>query len=434
MPIPVIMPKLEMSQETALVLEWLKSEGDFVKQGDALLSVETDKITIEVESPADGELSGIQAKANEIVPVTQIIAYLLQPGETAADIPAKGNVQSPTISTVVEKTDLQKTTHITPITARIAMTEGTDLSMISGSGSNGKITRTDIENEFHNIMGSLPGKVRATPAARKAGRKMNIRLKDIEGSGPDDRVQLKDVLSYSKNKAGSLGISQSIRLEGMRKTIAERMQTSYQSAPHIFFTTSINVFALETLRSQMNLKDTLNEGPHVSVTAIMIKFVSRALANYPILNSTLKGDEIILHPDINIGIAVALRDGLIVPVVKNADDKSMKEISAELNSLIAAARDSRLLPSDVSGGTFTISNLGQFGIEEFTAIINPGQTGILTIGAIIEQPIVDGSRVVIRPIMKITLGVDHRVLDGAVAAQFLMELKKYLENPGMILP
>jgi pyruvate dehydrogenase E2 component (dihydrolipoamide acetyltransferase) len=189
--------------------------------------------------------------------------------------------------------------------------------------------------------------------------------------------------------------------------------------------------AIESLRAVLNKQTNIPEKTHVSVTALITKYTARAISNFPILNSSLRNNEIQVHQEINLGIAVALDEGLIVPVVKNANQKSIDEIAGEIKNLAEKARTKSLLPADVAGGTFTISNLGPYGIEEFTAIIHPGQTGILALGAIIPQPVVVGQQIDIRPIMKITLAVDHRIVDGARASQFLMELKSTLENPAI---
>jgi pyruvate dehydrogenase E2 component (dihydrolipoamide acetyltransferase) len=431
MPVPVIMPKIEMSQETALVLEWLKSEGEPIKQGEALLMVETDKITLEVESPADGVLSGIQVKENDVVPVTTIIAYLLQEGETRADIPAQGTGQVKDQPQGIVKSLGKFSPAATPLAARIAEVEGIELSQVLGTGRNGEITRADVEKEIQKKH-SMNGKIRATPAARRAARSADIRLGEINGSGPRGRVQLIDVQTELSDKYGnSPAVAQTIRFVGMRRTIAERMQSSYQSIPHIFLTTSVDMTAIESLRAALNNQTNIPKRTHVSVTALITKYTARTISNFPILNSSLHDNEIQVHQEINLGIAVALDEGLIVPVVKNANQKTIDEIAGEIKNLAEKARSKSLLPADVAGGTFTISNLGPYGIEEFTAIINPGQTGILALGAIIPQPVVVGQQIDIRPIMKITLAVDHRIVDGARASQFLMELKSTLENPAI---
>ncbi|MCE1252979.1 MAG: 2-oxo acid dehydrogenase subunit E2 [Anaerolineae bacterium] len=442
MPIAVIMPKLEMSQETGLILAWKKKEGDMVNQGDALLEVETDKVSVDVEAVASGILAGVSAKEGESVPVTTVIAYLLQPGETAASIPAAGKAASAPAETVAatpaaapaaaEKSDVRAT----PLAARMAAVEGVDLKSVTGSGPDGKIVKADVAARLED------GKVRATPAARRVAREKGVDLESIHGSGPLGRVQEGDVTQYAsasqvitaQDKApAAAGEEQVIPLKGMRRTIAERLQASYQTAPHIQFTARVDLTRLNQSRKEMNERAKATGQSHVSVTGLLVKAVAWTLMRHPWINSSLKGDEIYLHNEANIGVAVALPDGLIVPVVKQAQNKQVGQIAAEVNDLSERARAGKLLPSDVSGGTFTISNLGPYGIEQFTAIINPGQTGILAVGASVQEAVVVDGQLQVRPVMRMTLAVDHRVIDGAVAAQFMADLKAVLETPMLML-
>ena len=237
--------------------------------------------------------------------------------------------------------------------------------------------------------------------------------------------------SYQQQLNDDSDQDQMIPLEGMRRTIAQRMQSSYQTVPHIYLTCSVDMTSMEALKLVLNKRKMSSEIPHITLTALLTKYTACALKRHLILNSSLNEDVIRVKKDINIGMAVAMENGLIVPVIKNADQKSLDEISLEVNQLTEKARSSTLAPSDVAGGTFTISNLGPFGVEEFTAIINPGQTSVLAVGAVIPQPVAFNQQVVIRSQMKLTLAVDHRVVDGALAAQFLMELKSILENPAI---
>jgi len=225
-----------------------------------------------------------------------------------------------------------------------------------------------------------------------------------------------------------------VPLAGMRRTIAERMTASYRQAPHITFTVRVDVSGFEQVRAQFNAKAQATGQPRASVTALIVKAVAWALKRHPYLNSTLHGDEIHLLPEVNVGVAVALEEGLIVPVVHDADRKSVGEIAAAVHDLTIRAREGRLAPVDVAGGTFTVSNLGPFGIEQFTAIINPPQAAILAVGATQPEPVVDeGGQVVVRPIMRMTLSADHRIVDGAIAARFLSDLREALEAPALIL-
>ncbi len=448
MPIPVIMPKLEMSQETALVVEWKKKPGDMVNQGDALLAVETDKLTVDVEAVASGILAGVSAEVGETVPVTTIIAYLLQPGEDAGSIPAAAGAPAPEVPSKTEK----PSAGATPLAARMAAAEGVDLSKVSGSGPDGRITKADILARVSGAevkvppelvtlptMAAAAGKVRATPAAKRLAREKGVDLKSLTGTGLMGRIQEKDVQKFET--AFQLADAQEkapeservILLKGMRRTIADRMQASYQTAPHIQFTSRIDLTNLNLTRAQMNEQAKALGRTHISVTALLVKAAAWTLMRYPFINGSLIRDEIHLHDEASVGVAVALPDGLIVPVVKQADRKSVGEIASEVASLTEKARGGKLMPADVNGGTFTISNLGPFGIEQFNAIINPGQTGILAVGTSIPEVVVIDGQMAIRPIMRITLSVDHRVVDGAVAANFMADLKRVLESPVLML-
>jgi pyruvate dehydrogenase E2 component (dihydrolipoamide acetyltransferase) len=373
------MPKLEMAQETATVVEWLKQEGEHVEKGEPLLVVETDKVTVEIESPASGILAGVLVEPQQVVPVTEVIAHVLQPGEELPqeqEAPAAALAASP---------------------------------------------RPAVE--------AAPEKVRATPAARRIARERRVDLRAVTGSGPGGRIKVADVEAFAPAPAAEV-----IPLRGMRRTIAERMTASYQTAPHITFTVRVNMSGFEEARARLNAKAEATEQPRVSATALIVKAVAWALKRHPWLNSTLRDEEIHLLPEINVGVAVALEEGLIVPVVRQADHKSVAEIATEVNDLTTRARQGRLTPADVADGTFTVSNLGPFGIEQFTAIINLSQAAILAVGATQSEPVVDEEgQVAVRPVMRMTLSADHRIIDGAVAARFLTDLREALEAPTLLL-
>jgi pyruvate dehydrogenase E2 component (dihydrolipoamide acetyltransferase) len=330
MAIEMIMPKVDTDQETGTVLEWLKTEGQQVNEGETILVIETDKIAIDVESPGTGVLGGISAHPGDVVPIGTVIAYILAEGEELPE-------EAPRPAAVLEP--------------------------------------------------ALP-----TPN-----------------------------LVHSEKE---------IPLIGMRRTIAERLTTSYQSIPHIQFTASVDMTNFNKARKDYNALATQRGKVKVSVTALLVKLVAITLADHPYLNSSLQDDRILLHEEINIGLVVALEEGLIVPVVKNADKKDINAIAAETTDLITRARNEMLTNPDVKGATFTISNLGPCGIEQFTAFINPPEVGALAIGASVPRVIaLEDGEITVRPIMRFTLSADHRVVDGAVAARFIADLKAVLEDP-----
>jgi pyruvate dehydrogenase E2 component (dihydrolipoamide acetyltransferase) len=433
----VIMPKLEMSQETATVIEWLKAEGERVDKGEPLLSVETDKVTVEVESPASGLLAGIRAEPDQVVPVTQVIAYVLQPGEdlpqeqeTAAVVPAKGAEHTPPSVTA------------TPVAQRMAADHGLDLATLDGTGPAGRVTKADVEAALSTAVARTeavpPGKTRATPAARRIAVERGVALAEIKGSGPRGRIQAADVSPYQP-AAVPLGEAhhEVVPLRGMRHTIAARMQQSYQTAPHIKLTVQVDMSAVQALRGELNARAEALGGPRISVTAILVKVCAWALRRHRWVNASLHGDEIHLHRSANIGVAVALEEGLIVPVIRQAEQLGLADIARRIGDLAERAREGRLSPEDVSGGTFTISNLGMYGIDQFSAILNPPESGILAVGRIAKRSVVvdqDGrDEMVIRPMMNVTLSGDHRVLDGAVAARYLRDVVDALEHPNLLL-
>lgn len=394
MPVPVIMPKFSMTQEEGRVMAWLVAEGDIVEKGDPLLEVETDKVTMEVEAPESGVLRGVAVKEGDVAPVTAVIAHIVLPGEVWRAEPVKA----------------------TPVARRVAAAAGVNVGDVPAAG---KVRRQDVE--------AYLGKVRATPAARRLARAQEVDLTAVNGSGPHGRVQAKDVVSPVVEEKAVQPVS------AMRRTIAERLTRSYQTIPHITFTVAADMTAVTDLRRRLNER---GDGAKVSVTAVLVKVCAWALGRQPLVNASWRVDGIQLHEQAHIGVAVALDDGLIVPVVQNAVHLGLAAIAEQVQDLTARARNGRLQPADVQGGTFTISNLGMWGVEQFTAVINPPQSAILAVGRIVKQPVVEtamGDEIVIRPMMKMTLSVDHRIIDGAVAARFLQDVVAALEQPDRLL-
>ncbi len=443
----IIMPKFGFTQEESTIVAWLKNEGDVVEKGDPIAEVTTDKIDMEVEAPADGILGGIRRQAGETVPVTEVIAYILAEGEeppppeeAPARAPVADSLPGPAESAPPPAADA------TPVARRVASAEGIDLAAIAGSGPGGKITRGDVEayaaGRELTPSDEGNGRVRATPAARRVARERGIDLATVAGTGPRGRIQEADALAAVEQAAPPAvptpapvpaGEVEVIPLEGMRKTIADRMQQSYQQAPHITLTRDIDMTNAITFRRYAN--DRLPDGaPRISMTALIVKAAAWALREYPIMNAHLTGDAIYLMPNVNVGVAVALDGGLIVPVVHDADRRGLREVGAAVADLAARAREARLRPGDLDGGTFTVSNLGMLGIDHFTAILNPPEVGILAVGRTTER-FVPGERgePVAKPIMTVTLAVDHRAVDGALGAHFLAALCDAIEEPASII-
>lgn len=418
---PVIMPKFEMSQETATVVAWLVAEGDEVRQGQPLLEVETDKVTMEIEAPASGVLAHINAHPGDVVPVTQVIAQILEAHEVAS-------VQAPA----------QPPVRATPVAQRLAAEQRIDLAALAGSGPGGRITKTDVEAVARqSAIGDEP-RPRATPAARRLAREAGIDLAGMSGSGPHNRVQADDVRAAMATKpaAGApvlpLPAGASPALEpfvGMRATIARRMTESYQQAPHIHLTRSVDVSEAEAARRRWADK----YGQHISLTVLLVKACAWALRRHLAVNATVEATGVRRASEIHVGVAVALPDGLIVPVLRHADSRSLADLAQELAALAEQARLGTLRPDQVSGGTFTLTNLGMFGVEAFDPIINPPQAAILGVGAVVDSVVPLHGQAVIRPRMQLTLAADHRALDGAVAAQFLQDICHAVEDPAAML-
>jgi pyruvate dehydrogenase E2 component (dihydrolipoamide acetyltransferase) len=423
----VIMPKVDMVMETGTFVEWLKKEGEHVNKGDPLFVIDTDKAAIEMESPADGILSGVRAKLNDVIPVTEIIAYILAPGEA---LPAK-TVPQQTL-TISAPPNVEITTNPEPAPAAV------------------KANQT--------------GKVRVTPVARRLAEQLHIDLTQIAGRGPRGRIHKADVLAFRETHASPASASpqtsvlpaaaptpaalpvppasiplpdarrkQVIPLAGARKIIAERMSYSASTIPH--FTLSLRVDMTEAIRLRERLLEPLQAqtGQRVSFTAILARAVATVMPRHPYLNASLSDGSLILWEDIHLGIATSVEENLIVPVIREAQCKNLGQLVTALSDLTDRARNRRLTPSEMTGSTFTISNLGMFGIESFTAIINPPESAILAVGRMVDTPVRTADGFEFRPMIELTASADHRIVDGVGVARFLDELKSTLENPYLLI-
>ncbi|MES2780955.1 MAG: pyruvate dehydrogenase complex dihydrolipoamide acetyltransferase [Bacteroidota bacterium] len=408
------MPKMSDTMTEGVIVAWHKKVGDDVKSGDILAEVETDKATMELENYVKGTLLHIGIEAGQSVPVDAVIAIVGAKGEDiSALLNAAPTASAPATSTPAAETPAVATPPPTseistpkseipnssdsrlkasPLAKKIAEEKGVDISKVSGSGDNGRIVKKDVESY--------------TPAASSAG-KPTITLPSIVGTESFDDV----------------AVSQ------MRKAIARRLSESKNGAPHFYLTMAINMDKVIEARKVMNDISPVK----ISVNDIIIKAVAASLRANPKVNSSWLGDKIRMNHHIHIGVAVAVEDGLIVPVVKFADNKSISHISAEVKELATRAKSKKLQPNEFEGSTFSISNLGMFGIEQFTAIINPPESCILAVGAAMETVVVENGQMKVANIMKVTLSCDHRSVDGAVGSAFLQTLKDMLENPVRLL-
>lgn len=392
----VIMPALEMSQESGLLVQWLKSEGEFVAQGEPLMEIETDKAVMEIEASAAGILSGVTAQPGDEVPVGQIIGWLLEKGEKLPSVQPESKPKLP------QQTD----------PARTDFPEGKD----RGPASERPKT----------------GKVRASPRARRMARELEIDLSEVIGSGPGGAILPSDLAG-----AGASPSPQEIEkekyhvvpLKGTRRTVAQRTQKSYRTAPHISLSMAID--AAELLeRSSGGRRGAAEQQDRLpGLTPLLLKSVTTALLQHPRLNAHLVDEEIREFQSVHLGVAVALEEGLVVAVLRNTEKKEALELQSELKNLVTRAQERRLQIEEMQGSTFTVSNLGMYGINNFTSILNLPEVGILSVGAVSQTPVSVDGEVMVRPRMNVTLNADHRAVDGAVAAQFLQTLRELAEHP-----
>ena len=430
MPVPFIMPKFDMDQENATIISWLKHEGERVQADETVLTVETEKIAIDVPAPATGTLAGIRFSDGDVVPVTRVIAYVLKEGESPADLPKAD-------PTVQRRTGPMPAVKATPLAIRMAAQEDVDLSTMGGSGR--RISRQDVQRLIDGRKIPAVGVgIAATPAARQLAREMGIELRAVTGTGPQGRVQVADVAAslQARTVAPIQPVAaQVLELTAIRRRMMERLDASSREIPHIVLSREVDVSALEALRGQLNEQVKQEAHTGLSLTALLVKLTAWALERNPYLNASLLNEKIHLWRDVNVGVATAIDDGLVVPVIRNAGRRPVDEIAQELDGLVDRARHGKLRLSDVQGGTFTISNLGMFGVQQFQAIINPPECGILAIGQVTRKPIVVIARdeLAIRPMLSMTLSADHRLADGVTAARFLRDLAQAIAAPESII-
>ncbi len=449
MAVEVVLPALGLTVEKGKILKWLKQEGETVAKGDSLYEVEADKVTTEVESPASGVLRKILIPEGVEVPILTVVAVITDEKENlpekylamAAAKPEKKEepglprIQEPSVFVTSGPTEIKAP----PAARKLAKDGGVDLRSIHGSGPGGTILVRDVQL-FLGKGGQAGPRVLATPTARKLAEKEGITLASVQGTGLSGRVMKADVMGAkaggpkparisAKPPVSKYHLGQTVPMNAIRKVIAKRMAQSKFTAPHIYFFNDVDMEKLLTLREEILAEFEESEGIRISINDFLIKAVALTLKEYPLVNSMVSGEEIKIFPEINVGLAVAMEDGLIVPAIPRTDQLGLGEIARYRADLVDRARQAKLTIEEMERGTFTISSLAQFDITFFTAILNPPQSGILTVGKVEEKPVVRNGQMVVRRMMREGLSVDHRIIDGAVAAQFLQSLKKKLENP-----
>jgi len=361
--------------KTGTVVQWFKKEGDAVQKGEPLVEVLSEKVTYDVEAPETGVLAKVLALEGMDVPVAQAIGIIAAQGEQISEVETE------------ETATAEETTHVE-------------------------------EAKPEEAVEKFEERVAASPAAKRLAREHGVDLSQVVGTGPEGRIVEDDVQKFLEGAGLAPRVREVIPLTGIRKTTAERLSLSFRTAPHSTVTMEVDMAEAVKLREEAK----------VSYTDILVKAVAQALRDYPIMNSTLDGEQIKVLEDINVGVAVATEKGLVVPVIHSADKKALSDIASTLKDLVEKAREGKLTKEDLTGGTFTITNLGMYGVDFFIPIINPPETAILGVGRLVDKPLVENKTISIKPLMNLSLAYDHRVVDGALAAQFLMLVKQLLEK------
>jgi pyruvate dehydrogenase E2 component (dihydrolipoamide acetyltransferase) len=465
-----IMPRLGQSMEEGTIVQWYKREGDTVRAGESLLEVMTDKANMDVEATNDGVVRRILATVDETVPVNSPIAVLgtadepidhLLPGSDAPSAStaqaASGVAQAPsTPAATGELVDVAAQPVFSPRARHLADEHRIPAGALAGSGTgpNGRIIERDVRSYIERqrtlgiqteVPAALPevGKTpRATPLAAKIAGDLGVDLSDLATGLPGSRIMAEDVrrriktdapvtASASTEGAGP-AIAHTIPFKGLKKLVAENVTRSRHTAPHVTLNTEADMTEAAALYANLRPAILAEHGAKLTYTDLLVKACTRALADHPLCNAALIGDEIRVYADKNIGVAVATDTSLIVPVLKHADRKSLGDVCVELKALVERCRTGKQAPGDLTDGTFTITNLGAFGIDTFDPIIVPLQSCILGVGRIADKAVVVDKQVVIRKMMSLSLSFDHRVLDGAPAARFLQRLREILETPVLI--
>jgi pyruvate dehydrogenase E2 component (dihydrolipoamide acetyltransferase) len=388
MAISVVMPALEMAQETGKLISWLKKEGDPVVKGEPLLEIETDKAVMEIESPADGVLAGLKAQAGAEVPVGRTIAWIVRPGE------------APPVEEVSAKSGRKITTAIAS-----AQAPNAPLATKPGGSQNLKIS----------------------PKARRLASERGVNLSDVRGTGPGGEILASDILAAVESGT-TTSATNPRSMSAISRLMAERTAESWRTVPHFFLSREVDAEALNEMRRNLGPEIEKSHAVKLTHTDLLVAVVARVLGKHSLMNASWIDENIRENPEIHIGMGMAVDGGVVAPVIRNADKAKLGEIAAQRHDLTARARSGKLRPADLANGTFTLSNLGMFGVDSFTAIIVPPQAAILAVGAITDRVVAVDGRPVVRPMMTLTLSSDHRVVDGARAAQFMGDLAQAIAD------
>ncbi|MCK8824210.1 dihydrolipoamide acetyltransferase family protein [Fuchsiella alkaliacetigena] len=440
----VEMPKFGETMTEGTISKWFKQEGEEVVEGEAIFEVNTDKASLEVEAPASGVLAKILVAEEESAPINEVVAVIAEEGEEIDYESIKGSAKQEESEAEVEKTPataqqkkekktlkLSEKVKASPAARRLAREQRVELATITPQDGREVIIAADLR--------ARQEKVQATPVAKKMAQEKGIDLAELEGSGPGGWIAREDVEAYlsSKEEASSLKAEQpvaesgeqEIPMTGIRKIVAQRMSQSASEAPHVTLTSRVDMTEVVSLRER--LKEKVEQ--RITYTDIINLVTAQALAEYPNLNAHIRGESIIIKDSVNLGLAVDIEEGLVVPVIDNADQLGLKELASQREELVEQALAGKLSSEEMQGSTFTVTNLGGFGVEIFTPIINSPEVAILGIGKISEEAVVVEGEVVARPTLWLSLSFDHRAVDGAPAGEFLQRLKELFENPVELL-
>jgi pyruvate dehydrogenase E2 component (dihydrolipoamide acetyltransferase) len=390
MAISVVMPALEMAQENGKLLAWRKNEGDRVRKGEPLLEIETDKAVVEVEAPGDGILAGVTAQVGAVIPVGETIAWLVAPGEKPP---------SATVATAAPGARATSAAHAAATPA--------------------------IQEKKPPMPAAVP---QISPKARRLAKELGVDFAQIRGTGPDGTITSEDVQAFAEGKASSVATTAAPAvpetLSQVARLMAERTTQSWTSVPHFFLVKTVDAGKLVEAQKRASAN-----GAAVTVTDVLIAVLAKVLANHPEMNASWTGTAIRRNPDVNISVAMAVKDGVVGAVIQKANTAKLADISRQRRELTERARAGRLHPADITGGTFTLSNLGMYKVDAFSAIITPPQAAVLAVGAIADAVVAVDGKPAVRPMMTMTLSSDHRVVDGARAAEFLAALAAAIEEP-----
>jgi pyruvate dehydrogenase E2 component (dihydrolipoamide acetyltransferase) len=414
-----------MAQETGMLIQWLKKPGDAITKGEPLMEIETDKATVEIEAPATGILSSITAQPGDVIPVGQRIALILAPGESDSSASSQtppAPASSPQIDSKLQPFSA------TPVAARLAAEHNLNIANIKPSG--GQVRKEDVLAYLDNQNRPITfTRVPASPKARRLAKEHGLDLTTIKGTGPNGAVLASNLQSLISTSALTESKDETPTISRMWRVMAERLSQAWTTIPHFYLVREVNASRLVAWRTQAQK----NSSEKITYTDLLVRLTAVALRKHPRLNASWIDDDIVNNLEVNIGLAVAVDDGLLVPVIHHADEMNLAQLASRRTEIVTRAKAGKLSLDDLSGGTFTISNLGMYGVDAFNAIINPPQAAILAVSRIVDRVVPVNGQPAVQPMMTLSLSCDHRAVDGARGAEFLQALANLIEEPLQLL-